>query len=45
MIYEFIATQDLHGYAKPWAPGAGKNKLEITAVDSTISGISYADAS
>ena len=25
MIYEFAATQDLHGYAKPWAPGAGAN--------------------
>lgn len=28
MIYEFAATQDLHGYSKPWAPGAGKNKIE-----------------
>lgn len=25
MIYEFAATQDLHGYDKPWAPGAGAN--------------------
>ena len=27
MIYEFQATQDLHGYDKPWAPGTGKNLL------------------
>ena len=27
MIYEFAATQDLHGYSKPWAPGAGTNIL------------------
>lgn len=26
MIYEFAATQDLHGYDEPWAPGEGKNK-------------------
>ena len=29
MIYEFTPTQDLHGYSKPWAPGAGINKLDI----------------
>ena len=28
MIYEFAATQDLHGYSKPWAPGTGKNLFE-----------------
>lgn len=33
MIYEFEATQDLHGYAAPWAPGAGKNLLEVTSDD------------
>ena len=27
MIYEFMATQDLHGYGKPWAPGANVNLL------------------
>lgn len=26
-----VPTQDLHGYTKPWAGGAGKNKLEVTA--------------
>ena len=25
MIYEFQATQDLHGWGKPWAPGANVN--------------------
>lgn len=25
MIYEFAATQDLHGWGKPWAPGANIN--------------------
>ena len=24
---EIVPQQDLHGYANPWAPGAGKNKL------------------
>ena len=28
MIYEFQATQDLHGWEKPWAPGAGPNKCD-----------------
>ena len=32
MIYEFIPTQDLHGYSKPWAPGAGKNLCDISEV-------------
>lgn len=26
MIYEFTATQDLHGYDEPWAPGSKSNK-------------------
>ena len=30
MIYEFTPTQDLHGYSKPWAPGACKNLIPIT---------------
>ena len=29
MIYEFQATQDLHGYDKPWAPGANDNKALV----------------
>ena len=31
MIYEFAATQDLHGYDEPWAPGAGKNLFNLVA--------------
>lgn len=34
MIYEFQATQDLHGYDKPWAPGTGKNLFNIDAIES-----------
>ena len=26
---EIVATQDLHGYDKPWVGGAGKNKFDI----------------
>ena len=33
MIYEFMATQDLHGYGKPWAPGEGINKIEPDDTD------------
>ena len=32
MIYEFAATQDLHGYDKPWAPGAGINLFDMADV-------------
>ena len=39
MIYEFTPKQDLHGYSEPWAPGAGKNKLEILASTTTVSGV------
>jgi len=28
-----VPTQDLHGYSKPWAGGAGKNKLPMTVYD------------
>ena len=28
---EIVATQDLHGYDKPWVGGAGKNKLDFKA--------------
>ena len=36
MIYEFAATQDLHGYSKPWAPGTGKNLFNIDAIESVV---------
>ena len=29
MIYEFAATQDLHGYDKPWAPGENYNLVDV----------------
>lgn len=31
-----VPSQDLHGYSKPWAGGAGKNKLEVTATSQYI---------
>ena len=31
--------QDLHGYSKPWAGGAGKNKFQVTATTSTVQGV------
>ena len=38
MIYEFQATQDLHGYEKPWAGGTNVNKFNSDAIpDSTSS--------
>lgn len=30
---EILASQDLHGYDKPWAGGAGFNKLDGTAME------------
>lgn len=36
---EFEPKQDLHGYDKPWAPGTGKNKLNVTATSTTESGV------
>lgn len=36
MIYEFAATQDLHGYDKPWSPGEGPNKFDLSAVENGI---------
>lgn len=34
---EIVPQQDLHGYANPWAPGCGKNKLYIPDnVDTTV---------
>lgn len=32
-IVEINPTQDLHGYDKPWAGGAGKNKLDLTTIN------------
>lgn len=37
MIYEFQATQDLHGYAKPWAPGTHYNKFDGVLENGDIS--------
>ena len=36
-----VPTQDLHGYSKPWAGGAGKNKLPITATSQTVQGVTF----
>lgn len=33
--------QDLNGYDHPWAGGAGKNKLHVTATTSTINGVTF----
>ena len=30
---DIVAAQDLHGYSKPWAGGAGKNKIPLTVND------------
>ena len=36
-----VPTQDLHGYSKPWAGGAGKNKLENTATTTSRNGLDF----
>lgn len=33
--------QDLHGYDKPWAGGAGKNKFQTTLTTTTVSGVTF----
>lgn len=33
--------QDLHGYDKPWASGAGKNKFQTTLTTTTVSGVTF----
>lgn len=38
---DITATQDLHGYDKPWVGGAGKNKLPNNIVDGTVNDITY----
>ena len=40
-IADINPTQDLHGYSKPWAGGAGKNRFETTATSTTVSSITY----
>lgn len=32
LIANIDPKQDLHGYSKPWAPGAGKNLIDITTL-------------
>lgn len=41
---QFLPTQDLHGYDKPWAGGAGKNKLklEFESDTPTMAGMTFA---
>ena len=43
LVTTINAIQDLHGYDKPWAGGAGKNKLEYPYVtaSSTINGVTF----
>ena len=41
---EIVATQDLHGYDKPWVGGAGKNKLKTDGLmQSTPSSTSFSN--
>ena len=44
MIYEFMATQDLHGYSKPWAPGGNDNNIMPLDVSRTVNGIIFEEA-
>ena len=39
-----VPTQDLHGYSKPWAGGAGKNKLNVNINDYTASGVTITNS-
>ena len=39
-----VPTQDLHGYSKPWAGGAGKNKLNVNINDYTTSGVTITNS-
>ena len=37
-----VPTQDLHGYSKPWAGGAGKNKLDCSnATSGSLYGVDF----
>ena len=40
-IVDIDPVQDLHGYDKPWAGGAGKNKLQIEDNTSTINLVTF----
>lgn len=44
-VTEIQGSQDLHGYDKPWPPGAGKNKLKYPYKNTsgTINGITFTD--
>ena len=41
LIVDIEPVQDLHGYDHPWAGGAGKNKLQVTASTQMINGITF----
>ena len=41
VVAEIVASQDLHGYDKPWVGGRGKNKLHTTATSATVQGVVY----
>lgn len=45
LVADIDPVQDLHGYSKPWAAGAGKNKLYVPAGSSTVNGTTFAVAS
>lgn len=38
---EIVASQDLHGYDKPWVGGAGKNKLSCALTSGSDGNITY----
>ena len=40
-VSDINPVQDLHGYSKPWAGGAGKNKLENTATTTSRNGLDF----
>ncbi len=40
-ITEITPKQDLHGYSKPWAGGAGKNKLNLADIVTPSAGFVY----
>ena len=40
-IADIEAAQDLHGYDKPWAGGAGKNKLYSSLTSGVVNGVNY----
>lgn len=44
MIYEFSATQNLHGYDKPWAPSGNDNNIMPLDISRTVNGITFEEA-